>query len=162
MGELQRTKEWFDKADEKGVDVQMVSTQIRCHIEEFREMIETLSILIGNKDNGQMNKLIEELETTRKAFKAGKYNECIECLLEEELTGDAKRAKIALIDSLGDQIVTSTGVLNRINVDATEALKRVNDSNYSKFDKDGNPVYKPDGKIGRSELYFEPDFEDLV
>lgn len=162
MDELQRTKNWFDKADEKGVDVQMVSTQIRCHIEEFREMIEALSILIGNKDNGQLNTLIEELEITRKAFKAGKYNECIECLLEEESVDDGKRAKIALIDSLADQIVTSTGVLNRINVDTTEALRRVNDSNYSKFDDNGNPVYKPDGKIGKSENYFEPDFEDLV
>lgn len=162
MDELQRTKEWFDKADEKGVDVQMVSTQIRCHIEEFREMIQALSILVGNKDNGQFNELIEQLEITRKAFKAGKYNECIECLLEDNCVGEAKRAKIALIDSLGDQIVTSTGVLNRINVDTIETLKRVNDSNYSKFDNDGNPVYKPDGKIGKSENYFEPDFEDLV
>ena len=42
------------------------------------------------------------------------------------------------------------------------ALESVNQSNYSKFDDEGNPVYKEGGKIGKGDNYREPDLEPYV
>jgi hypothetical protein len=44
---------------------------------------------------------------------------------------------------------------------ATEAVRRVNQSNWSKFDKDGQPIRDKDGKIAKGPDYKQPDLEGL-
>ena len=46
------------------------------------------------------------------------------------------------------------------NID--EAYKRVHESNMSKLDDDGLPVYRDDGKILKGPNYKLPDLSDLV
>ena len=46
------------------------------------------------------------------------------------------------------------------NID--EAQKRVHESNMSKLDNDGLPVYRDDGKILKGPNYKLPDLSDLV
>lgn len=43
-----------------------------------------------------------------------------------------------------------------------EAIKRVHESNMSKLDENGEPIFREDGKIMKSDLYFEPYLDDLV
>ena len=42
-----------------------------------------------------------------------------------------------------------------------EALNRVHESNMSKLDDDGNPIYREDGKVLKGPNYKPPDLSDL-
>ena len=42
-----------------------------------------------------------------------------------------------------------------------EALHRVHQSNLSKLDEDGNPIYREDGKVLKGPNYKPPDLSDL-
>ena len=42
-----------------------------------------------------------------------------------------------------------------------EALDRVNQSNLSKLDEEGNPIYREDGKVLKGPNYKPPNLEDL-
>jgi len=42
-----------------------------------------------------------------------------------------------------------------------EALNRVHESNMSKLDDDGNPIYRDDGKVLKGPNYKPPNLEDL-
>ena len=43
-----------------------------------------------------------------------------------------------------------------------EALHRVHQSNLSKLDEDGNPIYREDGKVLKGPNYAPPDLTDLI
>ena len=46
--------------------------------------------------------------------------------------------------------------------DLDEALHRVHESNMSKLDEDGKPIYREDGKVLKGPTYAPPQLEDLV
>ena len=46
--------------------------------------------------------------------------------------------------------------------DLDEALHRVHESNMSKLDEDGNPIFRKDGKVLKGPNYAPPNLEDLV
>ncbi len=46
--------------------------------------------------------------------------------------------------------------------DLDEALYRVHESNMSKLDKDGKPIYREDGKVLKGPNYAPPNLEDLI
>ena len=43
-----------------------------------------------------------------------------------------------------------------------EALNRVHESNMSKLDEDGNPIYREDGKVLKGPNYKPPNLSDLI
>ena len=43
-----------------------------------------------------------------------------------------------------------------------EALNRVHESNMSKLDEDGKPIYREDGKVLKGPNYKPPNLSDLV
>ena len=43
-----------------------------------------------------------------------------------------------------------------------EALNRVHESNLSKLDEDGKPIYREDGKVLKGPNYKPPDLSDLI
>ena len=43
-----------------------------------------------------------------------------------------------------------------------EALNRVHESNMSKLDEDGKPIYREDGKVLKGPNYKPPDLSDLI
>ena len=46
--------------------------------------------------------------------------------------------------------------------DLDEALRRVHESNMSKLDEYGKPVYREDGKVMKGPFYKPPNLSDLV
>ena len=46
--------------------------------------------------------------------------------------------------------------------DLDEAVKRVHESNMSKLDEYGKPIYRADGKVLKGPYYAPPNLEDLV
>ena len=46
--------------------------------------------------------------------------------------------------------------------DLDEAMRRVHESNMSKLDKNGKPIYRPDGKVLKGPNYKPPYLQDLI
>ena len=46
--------------------------------------------------------------------------------------------------------------------DLDEAMQRVHESNMSKLDANGRPIYRPDGKVMKGPNYKEPYLLDLI
>ena len=46
--------------------------------------------------------------------------------------------------------------------DLDEAMYRVHESNMSKLDEDGKPIYREDGKVLKGPNFKPPNLEDLV
>ena len=46
--------------------------------------------------------------------------------------------------------------------DLDEAMRRVHDSNMSKLDEYGKPIYRADGKVLKGPNYKEPYLQDLI
>jgi hypothetical protein len=43
-----------------------------------------------------------------------------------------------------------------------DVFMEIQRSNMSKLDKNGNPIYREDGKVMKSELYFKPNIKSIL
>jgi predicted HAD superfamily Cof-like phosphohydrolase len=43
-----------------------------------------------------------------------------------------------------------------------EVFDEIQRSNMSKLDENGNPIFREDGKIMKSNLYFKPNIKDIL
>ncbi len=83
----------------------------------------------------------------------------------EEYLEAAKRGDIVEIaDALGDQLYILCGTILRHGLQdkIVEIFQEIQRSNMSKLDKNGNPIYREDGKVMKSELYFRPDIKSIL
>ena len=123
---------------EKDFDV-----QLGCHIEEFVEMLDSLTIRAEGFD-----KVIDALEDVANGLKAGTLT-----------VSSVDRGE--LLDSLADQIVTAVGVGHCAKMDMNAAVQEVNDSNWSKFNYKGFPEFDENGKIKKGERYRKPNLKGM-
>ena len=70
--------------------------------------------------------------------------------------------RTACLDAICDQVVTATGVGAYADLNVELGLSRVVASNWSKFDREGNPIFLPNGKIAKGPDYIPPDLRDCV
>lgn len=141
--ELARVKNWFELAVPSPTDKNR-TLQLGVHFEEISEMFAAL----GSPD------LYTALSNLATAFKTGVYESTPVDVAQ--LAIDRKE----LLDAMCDQIVTAVGVMHMFGMDSNEAMKRINDSNWSKF-VDGKPVFDENGKIKKGPSYTKPDLEGL-
>ena len=122
--------------------------QLGCHLEEIVEMLDTLMFDHGASMRGQLTLARTSLDSLSQALKKGYMTASI-------------ADRNGFLDSLADQIVTATGCGHCASMQTSEALRRVNASNWSKFDDDGQPIRDANGKIAKGPGYKEPDLEGL-
>ena len=69
-----------------------------------------------------------------------------------------------IADALGDQLYILCGTLLRHGLQhkIEEVFMEIQRSNMSKLDRNGKPIYREDGKVLKSELYFKPDIEKVL
>lgn len=122
------------------------NVQLGCHFEELDEMFETLAF---------------DFDTAHIANEARSYIK----LLAKRLKRGEGKAKIydrkEFLDSIADQVVTGIGAAYCAGMQGAEAANRVNTSNWSKFDDDGQPIRDANGKIAKGPNYTPPDLEGL-
>jgi len=65
---------------------------------------------------------------------------------------------------LGDQLYILCGTILRHGLQdkIVEVFQEIQRSNMSKLDKEGKPIYREDGKVMKSELYFRPDIKSIL
>ena len=61
-----------------------------------------------------------------------------------------------------DLIYVILGTFVEFGWDFDEAFSRVHESNMSKLDESGKPIYRKDGKVLKGPNYKKPDLQDLV
>jgi hypothetical protein len=126
------------------------NVQLGCHFEEVAEMLETLKFTKTGYAGIQGNFTAAHgvIKDLAEGLKKGLY--------AAEIT-DRKE----LLDSLADQIVTAVGVGYCAHMDVPEACERVDDSNWSKYDELGMPIFNEHGKITKGPDYVAPDLTGL-
>jgi predicted HAD superfamily Cof-like phosphohydrolase len=124
------------------------NVQLGCHLEEVVEMIECLR---GDERGDYLLTMAEEtMRQLADALKAGEAKAILD-------GGNRK----AFLDSLADQIVTAVGVGHCAGMQTAKACERVNTSNWSKYDENGQPTFDANGKIAKPATYVAPDLEGL-
>lgn len=147
---LEDTANWF-KAAKPAHTQKDFYVQLGVHFEEVGEMIDELSPV---NYTGERLKYYARNAITALAVHL-KENGAEPSLILHE--GDRK----PFFDAICDQLVTATGTAVFANMDAPGGLNEVNRSNYSKFE-DGNPIFLPNGKIGKGKDYSAPDLTAFV
>ena len=83
----------------------------------------------------------------------------------EEYLEAAKNGDIVEIaDALGDQLYILCGTILKHGLQhkIEEVFSEIQRSNMSKLDANGQPIYREDGKVLKSELYFKPDIAAVL
>jgi predicted HAD superfamily Cof-like phosphohydrolase len=89
-------------------------------------------------------------------------------LMQEENEEYLEAAKdgdiVEIADALGDQLYILCGTILKHGLQhkIAEVFQEIQRSNMSKLDADGNPIYREDGKVMKSELYFRPDIHTIL
>ncbi len=140
------TKGWFETAFPKPATNGQFGCQIGCHLEEVSEMLQEM-----DANDTDLNSKILLTKT-----------------LLSEIGDKLKTGTVdleipdpeAFHDALVDQIVTGTGVAHLAGFDFSEAVARVDWSNYTKY-VNQVPQFKNGGKIAKGPFWAEADLKGL-
>jgi predicted HAD superfamily Cof-like phosphohydrolase len=137
---------WFEKARQFPTERDLY-VQTGVHFEEVAEMLSAMT-----SDDEYTLLLMERAHT---ALSKLSYN------LKHGGTFSIHDRK-EFLDALCDQIVTATGVGHDAGMQITEAVRRVNHSNWTKNDPATGEVLRDEnGKIQKGPNYAPPDLEGL-
>ncbi len=83
---------------------------------------------------------------------------------DEYLEAAKNNDLVQVADALGDKlyILCGTIISHGLQHKIVEVFEEIHRSNMSKLDADGKPIYREDGKVMKSELYFLPDIETIL
>jgi len=70
--------------------------------------------------------------------------------------------KAHCLKELADLVYVCYQYAENMSWDLDEALNRVHQSNMTKLDEDGDPIYREDGKVLKGPNYKPPNLNDLV
>lgn len=83
---------------------------------------------------------------------------------EEYLEAAENGDLVEVADALGDMLYILCGTILKHGMQEkiAEVFQEIQRSNMSKLDKDGNPIYREDGKVLKSDQYFKPDIKTIL
>ena len=100
------------------------------------------------------------------AFSSEKINNLRYDLIKEELLElkDAMEKKdlLEVADALTDILYVTYGAGHAFGIDLDKCFEEVQNSNMSKLDKNGKPIYNESGKVMKGPNYFKPDLSKFV
>ena len=132
-----------------------------------------------NNNKASLHSKIQHVEKFHEVFKIGnrytptaivseeefmlRYNlikEENEEYLEAARNGDI----VEIADALGDQLYILFGTILRHGLQhkIEEVFDEIQRSNMSKLDENGEPIFREDGKILKSNLYFKPNIKSIL
>ena len=106
------------------------NVQLGCHFEEIEEMMRS----IDTSDDELWHDVRLQVLTLAKLLKINELKATINDRNE-------------FLDSIADQVVTGIGAAHCAGMKGAVACDRVNTSNWSKFDHNGQPIRDANGKI---------------
>ena len=109
----------------------------------FGQELKTNSGLSSEKINSlRLSLIYEELEELKKAISD---NDIVE-----------------VADALTDILYVTYGAGHAFGIDLDKCFDEVQNSNMSKLDENGKPIYNQNGKVMKGPNYFKPDLSKFV
>ena len=103
---------------------------------------------------------------TKPSFSTDKINKLRLDLIKEELTEltDAMNNKdlLEVADALTDILYVTYGAGHAFGINLDKCFEEVQNSNMSKLDENGEPIYNEHGKVMKGPNYFKPDLSKFV
>ena len=103
---------------------------------------------------------------TKPSFSTDKINQLRLDLIKEELTEltEAMNNKdlLEVADALTDILYVTYGAGHAFGINLDECFEEVQNSNMSKLDESGKPIYNEHGKVMKGPNYFKPDLSKFV
>ena len=103
---------------------------------------------------------------TEPSFSTKKINKLRIDLIKEELQEltEAMNSKdlLEVADALTDILYVTYGAGHAFGIDLDKCFDEVQNSNMSKLDENGEPIYNESGKVMKGPNYFKPDLSKFV
>ena len=100
------------------------------------------------------------------SFSTDKINKLRLDLIKEELEEltEAMNNKdlLEVADALTDILYVTYGAGHAFGIDLDKCFDEVQNSNMSKLDENGKPIYNESGKVMKGPKYFKPDLSKFV
>ena len=126
----------------------MKKTFLSAQAKEFRSKYNIRNSLTKDKRTYQKNLIVEEF----KEFLAA----------EGELWHNNPQYPCEALKELADLVYVCYQYAENMGWFLDEALNRVHESNMSKLDENGKPIYRDDGKVLKGPNYTPPTLTDLI
>ena len=102
----------------------------------------------------------------KSSFSSDKINKLRVNLIKEELEElkiaiDSKNL-IEVADALTDILYVTYGAGHAFGINLDRCFDEVQQSNMSKLDDNGNPIYNDSGKVMKGPKYFKPDLSKFL
>ena len=115
---------------------------------------------------GTFMKIFGQEVKTKPSFSTDKINKLRLDLIKEELEEltEAMNNKdlLEVADALTDILYVTYGAGHAFGIDLDKCFDEVQNSNMSKLDENGNPIYNDSGKVMKGPNYFKPDLSKFV
>ena len=102
----------------------------------------------------------------RPSFSSEKINDLRYELIREELDEFKEALKnkdiLEVADALTDILYVTYGAGHAFGIDLDKCFEEVQQSNMSKLDEKGKPIYSENGKVMKGPRYFKPDLTKFV
>jgi predicted HAD superfamily Cof-like phosphohydrolase len=98
--------------------------------------------------------IAESLAKLRTALLKEEVSELIDAVNDSDI--------VALADALADIVYVAYGTAVTYGIDLDRVLHEVHRSNMSKLGKDGEPIFRADGKVVKSSQYRPPDVAGVL
>ena len=100
------------------------------------------------------------------SFSTDKINKLRISLIKEELDelieAMNKKDLVELADALTDILYVTYGAGHAFGVNLDKCFEEVQNSNMSKLDNNGTPIYNDKGKVMKGPNYFKPDLRKFI
>ena len=103
---------------------------------------------------------------TKPSLSSEKINKLRIDLIKEELEEltEAMNNKdlLEVADALTDILYVTYGAGHAFGIDLDQCFEEVQNSNMSKLDENGKPIYNDSGKVMKGPSYFKPDLSKFI
>ena len=103
---------------------------------------------------------------TKPSFSTDKINKLRIDLIKEELDELTQALNnkdlLEVADALTDILYVTYGAGHAFGIDLDKCFEEVQNSNMSKLDENGKPIYNETGKVMKGPKYFKPDLSKFV
>ena len=100
------------------------------------------------------------------SFSSDKINKLRIDLIQEEIDelnqAITNKDLLEVADALTDILYVTYGAGHAFGIDLDKCFEEVQNSNMSKLDKNGKPIYNESGKVMKGPKYFKPDLTKFV
>ena len=100
------------------------------------------------------------------SFSTDKINELRVSLIKEELDelieAIDKKDLVEVADALTDILYVTYGAGHAFGINLDQCFEEVQNSNMSKLDNNGKPIYNEKGKVMKGPNYFKPDLSKFI